>query len=271
MTPTSTQPLRVSALTVYPVKSMAGWPMTAATVVDTGFHHDREWMVIDAQGNFVSQRQFPKLALVRPTLLDNALSLDAPGQPTIQIPILNDGERISTEVWSSPCQTIHQGSEAADWVSAYLGAPCRLVRMDPANKRALSPKYQVSGTEVVGFADRLPFLLATEASLADLNGRLTDPVTMSRFRPNVVVTGCKAFAEDTWKRIKIGPVVFRVQKACDRCEIVTVNQDTGQKGIEPLETLGRYRTQPKGIMFGQIMIQENQGDIRVGDAVEILK
>ena len=255
---------------MYPVKSMSGWELPTATVVDTGFAHDREWMVVDEQHNFVSQRQYPKMAIIRPTLRDDILTLDVNGRKPVHIPISENGKRITTDVWTSPCETIDQGHDAAAWLSDYLGKPCRLVRMAPTFRRQLRPKYQVSGTEVVCFADRLPFLLATEASLNNLNDKLPEPVAMSRFRPNIVLTNTGAFAEDTWSRIKIGQVWFRVEKACDRCEVITVNQETGEKGLEPLETLGTYRTQPKGIMFGQVMIQENHGTIKIGDVVEVI-
>lgn len=250
---------------------MAGWRLGQAEVIDTGFMHDREWMLINDNDEFVSQRQFPTLALISPSLQDGVLTLKAPGQEPIRVPAVTSGPVIRTEVWTGECQVIDQGKLAADWLSGYLGRPCRLVRMQPDFKRPLKEKYRVSGAEVVGFADRLPFLLTSEASLDDLNSRLQTPVSMDRFRANIVIAGGAAFQEDAWHKIKVGPVVFRMVKPCDRCEIITVDQKTGKKGIEPLETLGTYRTQPKGIMFGQVIIHENRGVIRVGDPVEILE
>ena len=143
--------------------------------------------------------------------------------------------------------------------------------MSPDFKRAVQEKYKVKGDEIVGFADGFPFLLISEESLNELNSRLSEKLPMNRFRPNIVVSGGNSFQEDSWKKIKIGEVVFRVAKPCARCEITTVNQLTAEKGNEPLETLGVYRTKPKGIMFGQNLIQENNGTIHVGDVVEVLE
>lgn len=263
--------ITVSAIHIFPVKSMAGWSPNQAEVVDSGFAHDREWMVVDEQYHFVSQRQFPAMALVRPSLRDSVLELEAPGHPILKVPILTTGRSIATEVYTGPCQVLDQGDAAAAWLTTYLGKPCRLVRMDPSYKRPLNEKYRVSGDEVVGFADRLPFLLVTEASLADLNHRLAEPVTIDRFRANIVLAGdASPYVEETWKKLQIGSVLFRTVKPCDRCEIITVDQATGQKGTEPLETLGTYRTQPKGVMFGEFLIQESRGTVSVGDKVDII-
>ncbi|HXH26353.1 MAG TPA: MOSC N-terminal beta barrel domain-containing protein [Candidatus Acidoferrum sp.] len=263
--------LTVSEINVYPVKSLAGWRLGSAKVTGTGFARDREWMVVDQQGGFITQRQYPKMALIKPELSDNTLTLSAEEAGSVMAPIVEAGTEIAVRVWESDCMAIDQGDQAATWLSNYLGKPCRLVRMAPDFTRHIKEKYQLHGDESVGFADALPFLLVSEASLDDLNSKLAEPVPMNRFRPNIVVAGGNAFQEDTWKRIKIGEVIFRVVKPCARCETTTINQATGEKGIEPLETLGTYRTGPKGVMFGQNMVQENTGVVRVGDVIEVLE
>jgi uncharacterized protein YcbX len=143
--------------------------------------------------------------------------------------------------------------------------------MAPDFKRKVKEKYQVTGEEVVDFADGFPFLLISQSSLDDLNSKLKNPVPMNRFRPNLVVEGGNPFQEDGWKKVKVGGVLFRVAKPCARCEITTVDQDTGEKGIEPLETLGLYRTAAKGVMFGQNLIAESLGTVKVGDPVEVVE
>jgi len=265
------QNLKISQINVYPVKSCAPLSPSVLDVLETGFEHDREWMVVDENNNFVTQRQYPKLALIKAVPKAGDIHLEAPNMPSIDVPILEQGRKINTEVWGNPCIAIDQGELVSKWLSDFVGKKFYLVRMAPDFKRGVKSKYQSERKEVVGFADAFPFLLISEESLNDLNSRLIEKVPMNRFRPNIVVSGGRAFQEDTWKKIKIGDIIFRVVKPCDRCEVTTVDQSTGEKGIEPLETLGKYRTRPKGIMFGQNLLHEGLGTIRVGDVVEILE
>ncbi len=262
--------LSVSQIRVYPVKSCGGWSLQEARVIETGFEHDREWMVVDEDGRFVTQRQCPNMALIAPALQTEKLVLNAPRMPEIAIPILTTGPKKSVDVWGDVCAAIDQGDDAAAWLTEFLGKKLRLVRMAPDFKREIKMKYKKKGDEVVGFADRLPFLIVSEASVQDLNARLGEPLPVDRFRPNIVIAGGSAFQEDGWKRIRIGAVTIRVVKQCDRCEITTVNQMTGEKGVEPLQTLGTYRAAPKGIMFGDLCVQENLGIIRINDVVNVL-
>lgn len=263
--------LKVSEINIYPVKSCAGLSFDSAQVVDTGFEHDRQWMVVDSAGKFITQRQYPKMSLIKTTLIDNGVRFEAPNLKTIDVPISFDGKKIETDVWGNPCVGVDQGDEVSKWLSSFIGLECHLIIMSPDFKRGVSEKYKTRGDEIVGFADGFPFLLISEESLNELNSKLNEKIPMNRFRPNIVVSGGKSFQEDEWKKIKIGEVVFRVAKPCARCEITTVNQATGEKGVEPLETLGSYRTKPKGIMFGQNLIAENNGTIHIGDIVEVIE
>jgi uncharacterized protein YcbX len=137
--------------------------------------------------------------------------------------------------------------------------------------RKISQSQQITGEELVGFADGYPFLLTSQASLDDLNSRLPKPLPITRFRPNLVIAGGEAFQEDSWRKIKIGEVVFRVVKPCSRCEIINIDQQTGERDVQPLDTLGSYRRHAKGIWFGQNLVQETLGNIHIGDKVEILE
>lgn len=262
--------LTLSQINVYPVKSCKGLSLSESEIEQAGFLHDREWMVVNQFGQFVTQRQIPKMALIRPTILLNGVKLEAPGQDPIEVPIL-EGASGKVEIWESVCQAVDQGEPVSQWLSQFLGQKSHLVRMASDFKRKVKEKYQVTGEEVVEFADGFPFLLISQASLDDLNAKLKNPVPMNRFRPNLVVAGGSAFQEDGWKKIKIGKVLFRVAKSCARCEITTVDQETGEKGMEPLETLGLYRTAAKGVMFGQNLIAGSRGIVRVGDPVEVVE
>ena len=263
--------LKISEIVIYPVKSFAGNPVGEAEVVETGFRNDRTWMVVDDEGRFVSQRQHPKMALVRAAGTESGIRLTLPGAAPQEFPVIDEGPALSVEVWEQSCEGVDQGSRAAQLLSDYLGRPCRLVRMRPGSRRRIKPKYYSGDLASLQFADALPFLLISQASLDDLNGRLADPVEMNRFRPNLVVEGGEPFQEDGWKRIRVGEVELRVVKSCVRCEMITIDQSTGIKGVEPQETLGTYRTGPKGILFGQNLLHEGLVTIRVGDAVEVLE
>jgi uncharacterized protein YcbX len=263
--------LKVSQINFYPVKSCAGLSPLSCKVVDTGFEHDREWMIVDEIGNFITQRQYSKLALVKTTLIENGVRLEAPDMTVIDVPIILEGVRIETEVWGNKCVGIDQGQAISNWLSKFIGKNCKLIRMAPDFKRSIKEKYKIKGDEITGFADAFSFLLISEESLNDLNSKLNEKLPMNRFRPNIVISGGIPYQEDSWKKIKIGEMIFHIVKPCARCEITTVNQSTGEKGNEPLETLGTYRTKPKGVMFGQNLVHEGTGTIKVGDIVEVLE
>lgn len=263
--------LKISQINIYPIKSCAGISLLNAPVVDTGFEHDREWMIVDDAGNFITQRQFPKLVFIKTTPIQNGVKLEAPGMPYIEVPIILTGEKIETEVWESKCVGIEQGQPIADWLTKFIGKNCKLIRMAPDFKRSIKEKYKTEGNEITGFADAFSFLLISEESLNDLNSKLDEKIPMNRFRPNIVISGGTPYQEDLWKKLKIGNIVFNIAKPCARCEITTINQLTGEKGNEPLETLGTYRSKPKGIMFGQNLVHNGTGTLNVGDVIEILE
>ena len=274
-TTTAATGIAVTALHVYPVKSCAGTALRRAEVGPRGIRHDREWLVADAgSGEMLTQRELPRLALIRPALDGDALRLEAPGMPPLAVATLREGagEGCAVVVWRDACRAVDQGDEAGGWLSAFLGTGCRLLRMADDEVRRVNPAYATGPGDQVGFADGYPLLLAAEESLAELNRRLATPLPMDRFRPNVVVAGGGApFAEDGWRRVRIGEVGFAVAKACVRCAVTTVDQAAGAfAGKEPLRTLARFRRGPGGVRFGQLLIQEGEGAIAVGDRVAVL-
>jgi uncharacterized protein YcbX len=262
--------MRVSALHVYPVKSCRSLALKTAEIGRRGIAHDRRWMIVDDAGTFVTQREASRLSLVD-VALDRSellLSADGHGQVRVSAPT-GDAPRREVRVWTSRVAAVDCGDAAADWLGAFLGAAVRLVTMPDDVERQVDPEYGQPG-DIVGFADGFPLLLATTASLADLNARLPQSVPMDRFRPNVVVEGCAPWEEDDWQRVRIGEVAFRVAKPCGRCSIVTTDQRTGERGVEPLRALATFRQQGSKVNFGQNCIPDAGGFIAVGDEVQIL-
>jgi hypothetical protein len=261
--------IRLSGIYIYPIKSAAGISLQTAQVENRGFQYDRRWMLVDKTGKFMTQRQFPRMALIGIQIEGNQLIVEAPNQGTLAIPTsLDNGDIIFVQVWNDVCEAIPLTAEVNQWFSDFLETSCQLVFMPERSHRLVDPDYATQ-KELVSFADGFPFLLTSEASLEDLNRRLDKPVPMNRFRPNLVVSGCEAFAEDTWYQIHIGSILFHVVKPCDRCVITTVDQAQGIRGKEPLITLGKYRRKDGKIFFGQNLIPSKQGMLQVGDSVEI--
>lgn len=262
---------RVSALNWYPVKSCRGSSLSEAVIGARGIVGDRSFMLVDDDGRFLSQREHARMSLIEPRLDDDTLSLLAPGHYPISIPVLAHGVRREVTVWRDRCEAIDQGDAAAEWASSFLSTHCRIVRIADDAVRTVDRDFAVDDGDQVGFADGYPFLLTTEESLADLNDRMAEALPMNRFRPNIVLSGVEPFAEDDWRRIRIGEIVFAVVKPCARCAITTTDQATAVRGKEPLRTLATYRQVPgRGVMFGQNLIHQSTGVIRVGDPVELI-
>ena len=291
--PPASMSLAVTQLIVYPIKGCRGVSLSRATVTDVGLQHDREFMVVNSAGRFVTQRTHSRLALVAPQLppgdaapSDGALSLSAPGMPQLQVPLAPSRRRrrAPVSVWEWSGEADDEGDEAGDWFSAFLGISCRLVRFAPGARRQTDATY---GDGKTLFTDGFPVLTVTEASLAALNARLAPPgVPMDRFRPNVVVGGALPFAEDGWERFRAGNAVLRGVKPCSRCKVTTIDQATGRDGgeQEPLRSLSSFRSgaalgwkEPGGgdawraqVFFGSNACVEAGGSLAVGDAVSVL-
>lgn len=263
--------ITVSSLIYYPIKACRGFEVDCSDVDRMGLQYDRRMMVVTAQGKFLTQREYPRLALVTPKLSHGLLELSAPNYDSMQLGIQTSGTPISVSVWRSKgVHAIDQGEDAAQWFSDWLGTSVRLVHIADGYKRLVNEKWAVHDDDHTGFADGYPILLVSEAGLADLNSRLDAPVPMNRFRPNLVVSGSQPFAEDSWKRLKIGEVELAVVKPCARCVVTTIDKETLERRREPLKTLGKYRKHELGAIFGQNVIPLNGGSLRLGMTVEVL-
>jgi uncharacterized protein YcbX len=238
-----------------------------------GAVNDRRWMLVDDRGTFVSQRAVPRLALVAPDLTSNGLRVSGPGMPELDVARPGaDAEAITAGVWDGECRVLVADDEAHRWFSRFLGGSVRLVYQPDDAVLAMGPQYAGALTEprCIALTDGAPLLLIGAASLDDLNHRLPKALLMNRFRPNLVVSGADAYAEDTWKRISIGAMRFEITHPCARCVATTVDQTTAEKGDEPLRTLATYRRVGSGVMFGQNATHHAPGRIRVGDMVDVL-
>jgi len=263
----------VCALFIYPVKSCRGIALERAEVQARGLRHDRRWMIVDAEGMMVTQRTEPRLAQVE-VVVDperEALLLNAPGPGALRLPLAPRQEAAArVRIWSSEVAAVHAGEEASRWASDLLGARASIVFMPDETERSVKTEYGKEG-DMVSFADGFPMLVVSTASLDDLNARLAHPVPMNRFRPNIVVDGSEAWAEDRWRRARVGDVPVRLPKPCDRCVITTTDQQTGERGVEPLRTLATFRRTAGKVYFGVNAIPDALGPIAVGDPFIVLE
>jgi uncharacterized protein YcbX len=285
------EPPRLASIHIYPLKAGRAVDLSESAVEPWGLAGDRRWLVVDGAGRFVSQREEPALAGVTaaypaagadqlaagPPLPTDAITLSAAGHPPLKVtmPWAADGtEMVPVAVWESRVRAAAVGKEADDWLGRLLDRDVRLVYLDDPTRREVDQDYGDPGDRV-SFADGYPLLLTSAGSLEALGGWLAEdghpPVPMNRFRPSVVVAGAHAWAEDGWRRIRIGAVTFRVVKPCGRCVVTTIDQATGQRGRQPLELLGRRRRFGQELVFGQNLIPEAPGSIRVGDPVRVLE
>ncbi|MFG2950324.1 MOSC domain-containing protein [Streptomyces adustus] len=262
---------------VHPVKAFRALSLREAVVEPWGLAGDRRWVLIDDGGKVVTQRQQPRLAMAAAELVPGGVRLSAPGSEALTVPEPEPAGTVPVEIFGDKVEGVLAGPDAHAWCSAFLDADVRLVHMDdPAVRRPVDPGFALPG-ETVSFADGFPLLVTTTASLDALNTLIAQgrhaaegPLPMNRFRPNLVVSGTEPWAEDGWRRIAVGEVVFRVAKKCARCVVTTTDQTTAQRGKEPLHTLGRHRRIDNGLIFGQNLVPQSPGTLRVGDPVTIL-
>lgn len=257
-------PLRLTQLHVYPIKSAGGISTDGWEVDDFGLVYDRRWMVIDPDGGLVSQMTHPRLALVRPRVHQGRLLLNAPGSPLLELSLRPTGSVVvRATVWEDVCDAIWLGPRPAQWFTEVLGSPCSLVYMPDSTVRPADPAYAPDGSRV-SFADAFPFLLVSEESLTDLNSKLARPLPMNRFRPNLVIAGGEPYVEDRLQRFEIGGITFRAVKPCGRCVVTATDQETTERGVEPLRTLATYRRDGGEVMFGQNVVHLGTGRLGVG-------
>ncbi len=286
--------MHISEINIYPVKSLKGFSVESAVVEKRGLQYDRRWMLTDKDGMFFTQREFPKMALIDVQVNGDSLVLTAPETEPLTVSHGADTDFVGGQevtVWGTVCDALLYPGEVNEWLSDYLKTDCQLVYMPDDSFRDISEKFNHGG-EIVSFADGYPLLVIGEESLADLNEKLAgkmpavQSVPMNRFRPNIVVSGSEAFAEDRWERIRVGEAIFRGTKPCARCVMTTVDQARGEfDGKDPLKTLSEYRMaknvipdtyeslgmNPTAVLFGMNLVGESIGStIRVGDSVSVL-
>lgn len=271
----------ISGLTLYPVKSCAGLALDEALIGRAGLETqgvgDREWMVVTPAGDFLTQREYPRIACVTPRIAADALVLDAPGMPSLRIALGSFALRspnLNVRVWNHACAAFDEGDLVAQWLSDYLGARARLARFDPGHVRA-SNRSKTGEIEALNrFSDGYPLLVISEASLAALNDRLQEAgreaLPMNRFRPNIVIRGVEAHDEDRFAALRTGDAELRPVKPCPRCPIPSIDQHTGDRGDDPLDILARYRGGPDGVLFGQnaVVVRGFGSWLRVGQRLE---
>lgn len=261
--------MQLTGIFVYPIKACGGIALTETNVVERGLAGDRRYMLVDRNGNFISQREVTRLCLVQTALSDGHIIVSAPDQPRLALPqaLAEDAfEQRPYRVWSSDGQALYH-PEGSRWFSELLNHDVSLLYMPDSERRAVSPKRARPG-DIVSFADGYPLLLISEASLGDLNARLPAPVQMRQFRPNLVISGCAPYAEDRFAQVRIGALSFRGVKRCERCVVTTINPDTAERSKEPLRTLARYRQEDGKVWFGMNLIHDGTGPLRIGDPVQ---
>lgn len=262
--------LTLSQIHIYPIKSLAGISLASARMEERGLQYDRRWMLTDPEGRFMTQRVFTEMALLDVALTDRFLRIShrQKDMRPLDVPLtIPDTDPLSVTIWDDTCTALPVSTEADQWFSAALAQPCRLVYMPDTSVRRVDEKY-VAEPLNVSFADGYPALLIGQASLDYLNAKLPAPLPMNRFRPNLVFTGGSPHEEDEWSDFRVGEVAFRGVKPCARCVLTTIDQQTGEKGTEPLKTLATYRKNGHKILFGQNLIALSAGTIRVGDVIE---
>ena len=279
----------ISQLAIYPVKSCAGIALTEATIgragLESGGVGDREWMVVNHAGDFLTQRQHPRMALIVPLLEAGVLRLSAPGMDDLLVPLGDFSLRVpdlGVRVWNHACAAFDEGTLASQWLSDYLKMPARLARFDASHAR-LSNRITTGDVEALNrFSDGYPLLILSDASLAYLNRRLKqagrEPLPMDRFRPNIVINGVEAHDEDRLSALRIadaggngaGDIELRPVKPCPRCPIPSIDQRTGEPGPDPLDILARYRGSADGVLFGQnaVVVRGFGARLRVGQRID---
>lgn len=265
--------MTISEIWIYPIKSLGGIRLQEAVLTERGLQWDRRWMLLDEQGQFMTQRQITKMSMLEVSLMNDYLEVrhKRKNLSPLKIPFFteNTPEVIEAPIWDDYSTACFLNKESDDWFSEALEQNCRLVFMPEEGRRTTTGK--TSGRiQKVSFADAYPILMIGQSSLDDLNSRLTTGVPMHRFRPNLVFSGGIPFEEDEWHAFTINKIPFWAEKPCSRCVLTTIDQQTGEKGKEPLATLAKYRNANGKIMFGQNLLFESGGLVKVGDPVEVI-
>lgn len=266
--------LKLSEIYVYPVKSLGGIRLEKSNITTRGLENDRRFMLVDENGRFLSQREYPQLAVFETAIKGNFLEItDKNTGLNLKVSLLPNSQfpALSVTIWDDTVTAIEINQAASDWFTQALGISTRLVYMHEQSQRKTEPEYSLTGNEITSFSDGYPILIIGQSSLDNLNNRLENPVNINRFRPNFVFTDGESFEEDNWHEFIIGSVRFFGVKPCARCIMTTVDQETGEKkGREPLLTLNKYRKAGNKILFGQNVLISELGTVSIGDVVTVL-
>lgn len=257
----------VSALFIYPIKSCASVSVTELNVTSRGLEDDRRFMLVTPDGDAITQRENPRLARIFPTLTQDGLRVSYEGKAPTAFATGGQSRR-RVKVWNYEAEALDLGDDAADWFSTFIEQPCRIVEFAPDGQRPVSKRHTQIDAQT-RFTDGYPVLLTTLESLSELNRRLTTPVPMNRFRPNLVLREAAPFAEDGWKVLAFPDLQLHVVKPCERCVIVTTNQTTLERLKEPLRTLASFRSFDGRVCFGQNCVAAAPGKIRLGDVASV--
>ncbi len=262
--------LFLSRIRMYPIKGCSGSDVQEAHMDARGLRYDRRWMLVNEFGLGLQQLDFPRLACIVAGLDNDGLFVQAPGMSPLHIPLQSQRDCPHIVRWyQGRCEALSVSEQADAWFRRFLHVWCRLVFMPESTPRFVAPEYAIN-RDLAAFTS-FQYHLLSEGSLEDLNQRLDSSVPLERFRPNLVVGGASAFAEDSWHTVQIHQQTFYVVRPCNRCAITTVDADTGVKtGKEPLATLARYRTFQQKVLFGQYLLSGDTGVLRVGDSVQVL-
>jgi uncharacterized protein len=252
--------LRLTEIWIYPIKSLGGIRLQKAQVLEKGLQFDRRWMLVDDRGKFLTQRVFPEMALFQLTIDNEQLAIDHVNKHSrhrIDLHPRQTTQQQEVVIWDDTVNAFEVSTETSRWFSEMLGQSCKLVYFPEENERAVDRQFATH--EQVSLADGYPYLIIGQASLDDLNTRMEAPLPMDRFRPNFVFGGGKPYEEDEWKKFTIGSNRFLGVKPCARCVLTTVDQETAERGVEPLKTLATYRKRDNKIYFGQNVLAVDHG------------
>jgi uncharacterized protein YcbX len=266
--------LTLTEIWMYPIKSLGGIRLTSAKVMEKGLLYDRRWMLVDENNVFMTQRVYPHMALFQVSVAHDTVSItkrnpiDHDASISFHANTLTLNQSIRSKVWDDDVEVFEVDPSVSHWFSMHLGVTCKLVSFPEQNPRLVDARYKVND-EHVSLADAYPFLIIGQSSFDDLNSRLKEPLPVNRFRPNFVFAGGEPYAEDSWRNFSIGKNRFVGVKPCARCAITTVNQDTAEKGFEPLVTLSTYRKRDNKTYFGQNLVALDHGEVSVGDKITL--
>jgi hypothetical protein len=258
----------VSEIWIYPIKSLGGIELESARVLHKGLEYDRRWMIVDEHNVCMTQRVFPVMALFKLSWGPGGFSIHFKNE-SLLLPFTVHGESFTAQIWDDKVEVYETDPAISEWFTEKIGVPCRLVAFPEKNTRPIDDRYAVIPDDV-SLADGYPLLIIGQNSLNDLNNRMKTPSPMNRFRPNIVFTGGTPYEEDSWREFRIGNNRFVGVKPCARCVLTTVDQDTAEKGKEPLVTLATYRREGNNIYFGQNLVVLEGDVIKRGEELVLL-